>query len=306
MLDTQLKIFKTVVEKGGFSLAAQELHMTQSSVSQQIQYLEGYYGMKLFERMYHKIMVTQAGAALYPYAIELERLYQETNKTMQALKADITGQLQIGCSLTIGEYYMPEILGSFCRIHPLVSISMDVANTEQITSMVIGGSISLGFIEGRYEQMDMLVERQFAGDQLVVIAPINSKLAIKPISLAELMNTRWVMREKDSGTRMIFEEYLVSRGLDPKKLNVGSEMGSTQAVKEAVKAGMGIAAISRLTVENAIKHGELSIIPLEEGVIERMFTMIYCKGRFQTCAVEKFISYFMGKVASKHAALHVS
>jgi len=295
MLDIQIKVFKTVVEKGGFSLAAQELHMTQSSVSQQIHTLEAYYGVKLFDRMYRKIIVTQAGAALYPYAIELERLYQETDKTMQALKADIVGQLRIGCSMTVGEYFMPGILVSFSRMHPLVVTSMDVGNTEQITSMVVGGSISLGFIEGHYEPIDMLVDRQFAGDQLIVIAPIDSKLSLQPMSLAELMNARWVMREKDSGTRIIFEEYLSTRGLDPQKLNVVLEMGSTQAVKEAVKAGMGIAAISRLTVENAIKYGELSVIPLEEGVIERKFTMIYCKERFQTCAVEKFISYVMEK-----------
>ena len=297
MLDIQIKVFKTVVEKGGFSLAAQELHMTQSSVSQQIQCLEAYFGMKLFDRMYRKIIVTQAGAALYPHAIELERLYQETNKTMQALKEDITGQLRIGCSMTIGEYFMPGLLVSFSRMHPLVASSMEVANTEQITSMVIGGSISLGFIEGHYEQMDMLVDKQFAGDQLIVIGPIDSKLSSKSMSLAELMNARWVMREKDSGTRIIFEEYLAARGLDPQKLNVVLEMGSTQAVKEAVKAGMGIAAISRLTVENAIKYGELSVIPVEEGVIERKFTMLYRKERFQTCAVEKFISYVMEKTS---------
>lgn len=293
MLDIQMKIFKTVVEKGGFSLAAQALHMTQSSVSQQIQSLEAYYGMKLFDRMYRKIMVTQAGAALYPYAIELERLYQEANKTMQGFKLDVTGKLRIGCSMTIGEYFMPGILVSFSQRHPLVSTSMDVSNTEQITSMVMGGSISLGFIEGHYEPIDMLVDIPFAGDELIVIAPIKSKLSLHTMSLAELMKARWVMREKDSGTRIIFQQYLSAHGLDPNKLNVVLEMGSTQAVKESVKAGMGIAAISRLAVENAIKYGELSVIPLEEGAIERKFTMLYCKERFQTCAVEKFISYVM-------------
>lgn len=293
MLDIQMKIFKTVVEKGGFSLAAQELHMTQSSVSQQIQALESYYGMKLFDRMYRKIMVTQAGAALYPYAIESERLYQEANKTMQGFKLDVTGKLRIGCSMTIGEYFMPGILISFSQRHPLVSTSMDVSNTEQITSMVIGGSISLGFIEGHYEPIDMLVDTPFAGDELIIIAPINSALSLNKMSLAELMKARWVMREKDSGTRIIFQEYLSAHGLDPNKLNVVLEMGSTQAVKESVKAGMGIAAISRLAVENAIKHGELSMIPLQDGAIKRKFTMLYHRDRFQTCAVEKFISYVM-------------
>ncbi|MGI6091885.1 MAG: LysR family transcriptional regulator [Veillonellaceae bacterium] len=295
MLDVQLKVFKTVVEKGSFSLAAQELHMTQSSVSQQIQSLESYYDIKLFDRMYRKIMVTQAGMALYPYAIELERLYQESNKAMQGLKADIMGQLNIGCSLTIGEYYMPRILASFSLEHPLVEASMDVFNTEQITAMVVGGSINLGFIEGHYEPLDMLVDTKFGGDELIVIASPQYKHLLNRMSLAEFKSVRWVMREKDSGTRKIFEEFITMHGIDPSKLNVVLEMGSTQAVKEAVKLGIGITAISALTVESELQRGELIAIPLQEGVIPRKFTMIYHKERFRTHAVEKFMAYVMEK-----------
>lgn len=295
MLDTQLQIFKTIVEKGTFSLAARELHMTQSSVSQQIQYLENYYGVKLFDRMYHKIMLTQAGKELYPYTIELERLYQESAKTMQTLKSDITGQLKIGCSMTVGEYFMPDILVNFCRMYPQVEASMDISNSEQITAMVIDGSVSLGFIEGRYEPMDMLVHKQFAGDQLIIVASNDYPMPVGVRSLADLSGERWVLREKDSGTRRIFEEYASKHEVDPNKLNVVLEMGSTQAVKAGVKAGMGIAAISRLTVEQEIRRGELKVIPLKEGVIERKYTMVYHKERFQTRAVEMFISHVMEK-----------
>lgn len=299
MLDVQLQVFKTVVEKGSFSLAAQELHMTQSSVSQQIQSLENYYGVKLFDRMYRKIMTTQAGMALYPYAVELERLYQESNKAMQGLKADISGPLNIGCSLTIGEYFMPQLLVAFRLEHPLVEASMEVYNTEQITAMVLGGSISLGFIEGHYDPMDALVDTKFAGDELIVIAsPQYNKHLANRMSLAELMGTRWVMREKDSGTRKIFEEFVNAHGYDPQKLNVVLEMGSTQAVKESVKSGIGISAISELTVKSEIHRGELIAIPLQEGRILRRFTMLYHKERFQTNAVEKFMSYVMEQTDS--------
>lgn len=295
MLDVQLKVFKTVVEKGSFSLAAQELHMTQSSVSQQIQSLESYYDIKLFDRMYRKIMVTQAGMALYPYAAELERLYQESNKAIQGLKADIAGRLNIGCSLTIGEYFMPRILVSFSLEHPLVEASMDVFNTEQITAMVVGGAINLGFIEGHYEPLDMLADTKFGGDELIVIASPQYKHLLHRMSLAELKGARWVMREKDSGTRKIFEEFITKHDIDPSKLNVVLEMGSTQAVKEAVKSGIGITAISKLTVESELQRGELIAIPLQEGIIPRKFTMIYHKERFKTHAAEKFMSYVMEK-----------
>ena len=295
MLDVQLQVFKTVVEKGSFSIAAQELHTTQSSVSQQIQSLENHYGVKLFDRMYRKIMVTQAGMALYPYAIELERLYQESNKAMEGLKADISGQLNIGCSLTIGEYFLPRIIVAFSLAHPLVEASMEVYNTEQITAMVIGGSISLGFIEGHYEPIDVLVDTKFAGDQLIIIASPQYKHALTQMSLAELVGARWVMREKDSGTRKIFEDFVSRHGYDASKLNVVLEMGSTQAVKESVKSGIGIAAISQLTVETELSRGELIAIPLQEGIIERKFTMLYHKERFRTRAVEKFMSHVMEK-----------
>ncbi|MDD4601298.1 MAG: LysR substrate-binding domain-containing protein [Negativicutes bacterium] len=293
MLDVQLKVFKIVVDKGSFSLAANELHMTQSSVSQQIQSLENYYDIKLFDRMHRKIMVTQAGMALYPYAVELERLYQESSKAIQGLKADIAGKLSIGCSLTIGEYFMPRILVAFSLAHPLVEASMDVFNTEQITAMAVDGRISLGFIEGHYEPLDALIDTKFAGDELVVIASPQHKHLMTRMSLVELMGARWVMREKDSGTRKIFEEFVTQHGLDPSQLKVVLEMGSTQAVKEAVKSGIGITAISRLTVENEIHSGELITIPLQEGDIPRKFTMIYHKERFQTHAVERFMSYVM-------------
>lgn len=295
MLDVQLKVFKTVVDKGSFSLAAQELHMTQSSVSQQIQSLENYYGIKLFDRLYRKIMVTQAGMALYPYAVELERLYQEAGKAMQGLKADIAGKLNIGCSLTIGEYFMPRILVEFSLEHPMVEASLDIFNSEQITAMVVAGSINLGFIEGHYEPLDMLVDTKFAGDELIFIAAPQYKHLLHRMSLVKLKGARWVMREKDSGTRKIFEEFIIEHGVNPNELNVVLEMGSTQAVKEAVKSGIGITAISRLTVQEEIHRGELIEISVHEGVIPRRFTMLYHKERFRSHAVEKFMDYVMEK-----------
>lgn len=296
MLDIQMKIFKTVVEKKSFSRAAEELHMTQSSVSQQIQNLENYYSVKLFDRLHRRIAMTQAGIALYPYAVKIERLYEESRKAMQGLMQVISGKLHLGASLTIGEYLMPEILVSFSKLYPQVDIAMDIFNTEQIAAMVVNGDINLGFIEGPFETPDALVAKQCGGDELVVIAPADNR-RVKCIKqhLAELLAERWVMREKNSGTRKIFEQYVAANGFDVSAINVIMELGSTQAIKEAVKAGLGIAAISRLAVAKEIERGELGIILISEGPIERNFTMLSHREKFKTSAVERFSEFVFEK-----------
>lgn len=292
MLDIQLRIFKAVAEKKSFSRAAQELHMTQSSVSQQIQNLETYYGVKFFDRLHRKIELTQAGAALYPYAVEIERLYDRAQKAMQGIMQVISGKLHIGASLTIGEYLMPGILVSFSTLYPQVDIAMDIYNTEQITAMVVNGDINLGFVEGPYEAPEAIIAKNCGGDELVIIAPVSCKRLKGGFhKLSELLSERWVMREKNSGTRQVFEQYVVANGFDINSINVIMELGSTQAIKEAVKAGLGIAAISQLSVADEIRHGELSVISLAEGSLERKFTMLRHRERFQTSAIECFIQF---------------
>jgi DNA-binding transcriptional LysR family regulator len=298
MLDTQLQIFKCVVEKGSFSLAAQELYMTQSSISQQIHSLECYYGVKLFDRMHRRIVITQAGKALYPYAVELERLYLEAGKTLHGLMDVISGRLDIGASLTIGEYLLPESLVQFSRLYPLVNISMTIENTEKIISKVIEGSLSLGFVEGLYNPVAALADIRFSGDRLVIIAtPAYEAAAPDCAPLAQLIKERWVLREPDSGTRRVFEQFVQQHGSDVSALNIAMELSSTEAIKNAVKAGIGLGVMSYLAVVNEVKRGELIVVPIQEGAIERDFTMLYHREKFQTLAVEKFSAFITKQVA---------
>lgn len=297
MLDMQMHIFKTVVEKKSFSLAAQELHMAQSSVSQQVQNLERHYGVKLFDRIHRRISLTEAGRKLYPYAVKLERLYQEAGKSMSVLTENIDGRLHIGASMTIGEYLMPEMLVSFSRMYPQVEIAMDIANTEEVTAMAVAGTINVGFVEGPFEKSGVLRCQPFYGDELVIIAPESYLAACDGcLSLSGILSERWVMREPNSGTRRVFEQFIHSLGYDISMLKVVMELGSTQAVKEAVKAGLGIAAVSGLAVVEEIKRQQVNVISLAEGPIERGFAMLYNKEKFQTRAVDKFITSFVEKV----------
>lgn len=297
MLDIQLKIFKTVVDKNSFSKAALELSMTQSAVSHQISNLENHYGVKLFDRLHRRIVMTEAGAALYPLAVEMERLCQEAEKTMQGLMGEISGRLYIGASLTIGEYLMPEMLIAFKQRYPKVDITMEIFNTEQITAMVADGQIHIGFVEGPYPEADVLCALPCGGDYLVIVAPPNWKLSSQP-RLEDMLNEKWVLREPASGTRRVFEQFLTAQGYDPSALNVVMELGSTQAVKEAVKAGLGLSALSHLTIVDEVERGGIKIVPSAEGTIKRAFTMIYHRERFWTSAVETFRSFVISNSQS--------
>ena len=293
MLDVQLQIFKTVVEKESFSLAAQELHLTQSSVSQQIQALECYYGVKLFDRLHRRIHLTEAGAALYPFATNLERLYQEAKDTMSGQMDQISGQLNIAASLTIGEYLLPRILAQFNALYPKVSISMNIENTEKVIGKILDGRAGVGFVEGVYEPVAAIADTRCQGDQLAVIAPGAYKPPKgEPVLLTDLMKERWVLREPDSGTRRVFEKYLLKNGHSPSSLIIGMELSSTEAIKGAVISGVGLGVMSKLAVIGEVKRKELKILSLSEGTIDRDFRMLRNRGKFQTKAVEKFCSFF--------------
>lgn len=291
MLDVQLKVFQTIVEQNGFSKAAEVLHMTQSSVSQQIQHLEDYYGVKLFDRLYRRILPTPAGEALYPYAVQMDRLYQEAEKKLQEFSGDISGRLHLGASLTIGEYVLPDILVDFQRQYTKVDIAMEVCNTEEVLEKVREGMLNLGFVEGPFVPSEHLISRHCGGDQLVVIASADIYQEGKTYELGEILQEKWVIREPTSGTRRVFEGFLQTHAYEPSSLRIVMELGSTQAIKKAVGAGMGISVVSRLAVEEELKQGILTELPLAEGEITRPFSLVYHKDKFRTYTVETFQTF---------------
>ncbi|ABZ83517.1 transcriptional regulator, lysr family [Heliomicrobium modesticaldum Ice1] len=297
MLDSQLAIFKTVVDKGSISLAAQELHMTQSAVSQQILNLEAHFSVKLFDRLHRRLLITTAGKTLYPFAVELEQLYGRARNAMQELTQDISGLLRIGASMTIGEYLLPKLLVLFRQTHPRVSIAMDVSNSDHITAMVATGQLDLGFIESPDQLPGVLTAFPCGGDQLVIVGPADTADSA-PLSLAELFQHHWVLREPLSGTRRFFEQFLQSRGAQPADLQVVMELGSTQAIKEAVKAGLGFSVLSRFAVTEEVAQQSLAIIPLAEGPIDRTFTLFYHREKFTTLAVDSFLDFILHQVIS--------
>ena len=292
MFDIQLEVFKAVAEKLSFSQAAHDLHISQSTVSQHIQSLETRYRTKLFDRLHRGIALTQAGSRLLTYVIEIERLYVEADNAMREMQGTVGGRLHIGASLTTGEYMMPKILVNFSQLYPNVDIVKEIFNTEQITAMVMEGTIDVGFTEGPELAPGILTSLFCGGDELVIIAPANSPLAQnKPVPLQTLVSEHWVLRETTSGTHRSLATFFAQHHCDITALNIVMQLGSTQAVKEAVRAGIGIAAISHFAVAEEVNRGELKIIPLLEGPIRRRFTILYHKKKTLTYVAETFLNF---------------
>ncbi|KHL95479.1 LysR family transcriptional regulator [Paenibacillus sp. IHB B 3415] len=287
----QLHIFYTVSERGSFSAAALTLHMTQPAVTMQIQALEDYFGAKLFDRSTKKIMLSEAGRTLMPFALRSMQLMRETDQAMSAFTHMLEGRLQLGASLTIGEYVLPRLLGPFGREYPNISIMMKVMNTTQIMEEINKHQLNFGLIEAPVSHPDMVIE-PVMGDELKLIVPQGHPLADQAeVTLSDALGYPFVLREQGSGTRRVMEEQLVAKGLDPGAMRIVMELGSTGAVKSAVEAGLGITIISTSSVKHEVALGLLKIVNLTDASFKRQFYAIHLKSTLLPISAVTFLTF---------------
>ena len=287
----QLHIFYTVASKGSFSAAAQALHMTQPAVTMQIQSLEEYFGAKLFHRSTKKLQLSEAGRTLLPYARRSLDLVQETELAMTNYTNELHGMLQLGASLTIGEYILPPMLGSFGAKHPKMSLRMQVMNTRQIVEGIRGHYLDLGLVEAPVPDSDVEVEPVME-DELLLIVPASHSLAGRGmVSLSELMPCSFVLREQGSGTRIVMEDTLRQKGIDPAELSVVMELGSTGAVKSAVEAGLGVSMLSPSAVRHEYALGLVDILRIREISFKRKFYAVHLRDTMLAWPAAAFLSH---------------
>ncbi|MBW4083960.1 LysR family transcriptional regulator [Paenibacillus sp. S150] len=287
----QLHIFYTVSERGSFSAAAQTLHMTQPAVTMQVQALEDYFGAKLFDRSSKKIMLSEAGRTLLPFALRSIQLMRETDQAMSAFTHMLEGRLLLGASLTIGEYVLPRLLGPFGKEYPHISIMMKVMNTSQLMEEIHKHQLNFGLIEAPVSHPDTVIE-PVMGDELKLIVPRGHPLAdINEVTLEEALKHPFVLREQGSGTRRVMEEQLLAKGLDPGAMRVVMELGSTGAVKSAVEAGLGITIISASSVKHEVTLGLLKIVNITDASFKRQFYAIHLKSTLLPISAVTFLTF---------------
>lgn len=290
MADRRLKVFHSVARLLNFTKAADSLHMTQPAVTFQIRQLEEYFNTRLFDRTHNRVSLTEAGQRVYGFADRIFELYNEMENTVRELTGDVSGVVTLGASTTIAEYMLPFLLGDFKNKNPEVNIRLKVSNTEGIVSMVENNIIDLGIVEASVNNKNLQVD-VCRVDQLVVIMPPNHPLASKQALTADqLIEFPFICREDGSGTREVIADYLKEHVGSDAEMKVCLELGSPEAIKGAVEAGMGISIMSHSTVVKELKLNTLAAIPLSPP-LERPFSFVHQRHKFKVRAMEELLAF---------------
>ncbi len=290
MADRRLQVFATVARLLSFTKAAESLHMTQPAVTFQIRQLEEYFNTRLFNRTHNRINLTEAGQVVKEYADQVLQLYKEMDNEIRIITGEIQGPLIVGASTTIGEYFIPEMVGAYQRQFPGVKVRLNVANTNNIIHMVENNQIDIGIVEGSVNNKSLLTQVIW-DDELVVVCGIDHPLSeSKSVNLDDLTEHPFIGREEGSGTREVVEDNLVDVGLDINQLDIIMEFGSPESIKNAVAAGLGISIISIATMEKELALKTLRAIPFEKP-IRRPFSMVYQRQKFRMRAMEAFLEF---------------
>ncbi|MEW8507533.1 MAG: selenium metabolism-associated LysR family transcriptional regulator [Candidatus Thiodiazotropha sp.] len=292
MADRRLQVFHTVARLLSFTKAAETLHMTQPAVTFQVRQLEEYFNTRLFDRTHNRISLTEAGERVYEYADRIFDLYADMENSVREMTGEIRGALTIGASTTIAEYMLPALLGDFGARFPEVTIHLRVSNSEGIVSMVENNTIDLGVVEAPVGNKNLVVE-MCREDHLVAIVPPNHDLSNQEsVEIGQLIEYPFICREEGSGTREVINEYLENNSCDS-ALNISMELGSPEAVKGAVEAGMGVSVVSRATIQKELKLDTLRAINLEPK-LERPFSFVHQKQKFRLRAMEELLDFARG------------
>ncbi|MEO3947549.1 LysR family transcriptional regulator [Gorillibacterium sp. CAU 1737] len=286
-----LHIFYTVAEKGTFSAAAQALHMTQPGVTMQIQSLEEHFGARMFRRLPKSVELTEAGLALLPYARQMVALMGRTDREMSRFTRELRGRLELGTSLTIGEYILPRLIGPFYEQFPHITVNMRVINTAQIMDEILSHSLTLGLVEAEVEHPDLVVE-PLLQDELKLVLPAGHELLEQDrITVEDIARYPFIMRESGSGTRRMAEEALEKGGHDPAMLRIAMNLGSTGAIKSAVEAGLGLSLLSVSTVRHEVALGVLQVRELEGIRFLRHFSSVYHRAALLPLPANTFLTF---------------
>lgn len=291
-----LEVFCCVYKEGSFSRAAQKMRLSQPTVSSHIKNLEDYLGAKLFNRLPRQVVPTRAGEILYKRG---QNIMSEKEFALQELKKflnRIEGSLTICCSTIPGEYLMPQMAASFYRRFPAVMIEMNVSDSQGVCNDVLSGKAELGFAGAKIETVG-LEFRHFASDEVVLVVPNNSEWRkVETISLDSLASKPMLLRESGSGTRLAFEKR-IGRALN--EFNVVGYFGSSNSIKEAIKAGLGVSLLSLLSIKSEIESGAVKTVSIEGiGALRRDFFAIFNKLLTLSPIAEEFLDFVLHKPES--------
>jgi DNA-binding transcriptional LysR family regulator len=265
-----LRVFAAVAQHGGFSRAASALRVSQPAVSKVVRELERQVGMPLLDRSGRAPRLTPAGELLFARSRELFGVERAAEEELRALRGLERGTLRVGASTTIATYLLPPLLASFRAAYPAIALRVASANTRAVARL-------------------LLERRPWRRDELVVIAsPAHPLVKRRRLRASALADEVLIARERGSGTREVAERALLERGVRPR---YAMQLGSTEAIKQAVAAGLGLAIVSRATAADQVALGRLIVVPMADLRIERTLAELRVRGRALTGAAAAFAAW---------------
>lgn len=289
MIDIKLQTFITVANTKNFTRAANILNMTQPAISHHIKLLEEYYNVNLIEKKNKTMDLTEAGKILYKYALELDKISRIAKSHLEN-EDSIVKRYNVGATLTIGGYVLPQIIGNYRMNNANKEIILQVENTEIIVQKLHSGEIDMGLIEGPFDRCRVLYEK-FKDDELVLAVSAKHKMARrKAVTIEEILIEKLILREKGSGTRQVFEDYIENLGYNPDRITPYMEIGDITAIISLIESNLGITIVSKEALKESLKSGRIKVVPIKGPKILREFNFIYL-GDANKEFVQNFIDF---------------
>ncbi len=297
----QLQVFEAIARSGSFTRAAEEMFLTQPTVSQQIKQLTKAVGLPLFEQVGKRLYLTDAGQEVLKVCRDISERLSQMEMTLADLKGLKQGNLRLAV-ITTAKYFVPRLLGPFRHRYPGINIFLQVTNRKQVLDRLSENLDDLYILGQPPENLDISL-RPVLENPLVVIAPHNHPLAQeKNIPLQRLAEEPFIMREPGSGTRMVVERFFEENRI---KLNVEMEIGSNEAIKQAIVGGLGLSVLSRHSLALEGTKGPLTILDVEGFPIQRHWYIVYPASKQLSVVARTFLEYLLdeGKQIAEQTTL---
>lgn len=289
----QLHIFRKVVECGSFSKAGESVHLSQPTVSSHIKELEAHAGCRLIDRMPKKAVPTKAGELLYTYACRLISLRDEAEAALTAYQGAVRGQLTMGGSTIPGVYVLPRIIGAFSQKYPDVRVCLEIGDTARIIGDTIAGTFELGVV-GAQSEDPRIRQEPLLQDELQLVIPPHHRWANRSrVTLDMLQKEPFISREPGSGTLKTIQLALAQKGHRVEELNILWQMGSTEAIRQAIKHDLGVSILSRLAVVEDLEAGRLKVVEIQDTIFKRRFYLTRARHRSLSPAAGAFIEFLL-------------
>ena len=279
----QLEVFAEVLKSGSTPQASVMLALSTSAVSAALTDLEGQLGVQLFDRVGKRLVVNEHGRLLYPRALAL---LEQTTEIEQLFRED-NGAIRVYASSTIGNYILPAMIARYRHDFPDLPLELSVGNSQDVINAVLDFRVDIGLIEGPCHSTEIISE-PWLEDELVVFAAPSSPLTKGPVTLEQLAASPWILRERGSGTRELVDYLLLSH---LPRFQMAMELGNSEAIKHAVRHGLGISCLSRRVIAEQLQAGTLSEVPVPLPRLVRTLWRVHHRQKHISNAITRFLHY---------------